>query len=619
MNILPKIAICTLTFLFILLPFESFSQEDRVFKKIWFEMVFKSSSHESFIKGIESIEATKWARGIKNAYPFSQALIMLAKDDIQKGAYMDARIKAQASSSLSPDYALPYIFMAKIDLIGKGNGFFSAVENLWKAVKVSLKSFPVFMSIIGNSLYYITLIILFVYGLFMIGVVVRVMTPLNHDIGHLLPYYFSEKVKWTFTVFVLIIPIILGIGILWLCFLYTAIFWFYLRRNEKFFAFVFVIFMIFAPIGISLYSTAVFSLKNPHFLHLIKVNEGFASDEDKKILVEWANNMGEIPEVFFTLGMLEKREDQLDEAIRYYKMAIDRDPSLAQAYNNLGNALFLRGKINEAVEAYKKALELNPESLASHYNLSQLLAMQYRFDESGEELERAVSIDPSKIFRIQTLSTLYGDRILIDETMDIKRYWAVAQRQFPEKALIREGIYRKLYGFGNIPSYPGYVFLILMMMIMVEIISQRVSFSIRCINCGGPVCFRCRRKKGEERLCHECTRLITYGERIDPDIKVLKSLQIKRFHRRERYIALFSSILIPGLGMIIKGKVGHGLLMVFLTFTIFILLFIKPPLHVPWILPVKEFSIGVYILIALFLIAYIANVRYVLKRLILWV
>ncbi len=621
MNIPQKARIISLyaSILIFFIPSNSFSQEDRIFKKIWFETVFKSSSTESLLKGVKSIEAKKCSLGIKNVYPYSQALIISAKEDIKKGLYREARMKVEASSFLSPDYISSYILMAKLDLMGRGGGFFSGIENIWKAIRVSLRNFPILMKLIGNFLYYFSLIILFVYGLFIIGVAVRVIAPLNHDVGHLLPYYFSEKIKWIFTIFMLTIPLILGLGILWLYFLYTCVLWFYLRKNEKIFGFVFVVFMILAPIGISIYSLAVFSLKSPHFLHLIVANEGLSSGEDKEALLEWLRDAEEIPEIYFTLGLVEKREGQLDNAIKYYRKAIDKDPFWAEAYNNLGNALFIQGNIKEAVEIYKKAVALGPERMASHYNLSQLYASLYNFDEAGKEMNKSISIDSSRIFRIQDLSALYGERILLDETLDMERYWGVAQRQFPEKVIVREEVFKKLYGFVSFPSYPAYVFSILMIMILVEIFSQKFDFSTKCINCGGAVCFRCRKKDRDEKFCHECIRLITYGERIDPDMRVLKSLQIKRFHRRERYLTLFSSILIPGLGMIIKGKLGRGLSMIFLSFTIIMLIFLNAPLQLPWILPIQKSSIGAYILITLFLIVYISNLRFVLKRLILWV
>ncbi|MBW4454872.1 MAG: tetratricopeptide repeat protein [Nostoc indistinguendum CM1-VF10] len=50
------------------------------------------------------------------------------------------------------------------------------------------------------------------------------------------------------------------------------------------------------------------------------------------------------------------------------------NPNLADAYNNLGNALSEQKKLDAAVTAYQKAIQLNPNLATAYYNLGIVLS-----------------------------------------------------------------------------------------------------------------------------------------------------------------------------------------------------------------------------------------------------
>ena len=52
----------------------------------------------------------------------------------------------------------------------------------------------------------------------------------------------------------------------------------------------------------------------------------------------------------------------------YYK-AIHLDPTMANAYTNLGNLLFRTGAVDDARALYEKAIEVDPSQAEGHYNL----------------------------------------------------------------------------------------------------------------------------------------------------------------------------------------------------------------------------------------------------------
>ena len=61
---------------------------------------------------------------------------------------------------------------------------------------------------------------------------------------------------------------------------------------------------------------------------------------------------------YYNLGVVIHEKRQLDEAITYYKKAIQIDPNLTDAYYNLGIALQEEEQFEEAITYYQKALRL---------------------------------------------------------------------------------------------------------------------------------------------------------------------------------------------------------------------------------------------------------------------
>lgn len=64
-----------------------------------------------------------------------------------------------------------------------------------------------------------------------------------------------------------------------------------------------------------------------------------------------------------------------NEAVLYYKKALEIDDHLSDVHYNLGNALYLNEVIDEAVKHYKAAIALNPKKPESYYNLGNALCV----------------------------------------------------------------------------------------------------------------------------------------------------------------------------------------------------------------------------------------------------
>ena len=56
------------------------------------------------------------------------------------------------------------------------------------------------------------------------------------------------------------------------------------------------------------------------------------------------------------------RPGRLDEAIDYYRKAVQLDPDYAWAHHNLANALRIKGRLDEAYDHYQQVIRLDPKN-----------------------------------------------------------------------------------------------------------------------------------------------------------------------------------------------------------------------------------------------------------------
>jgi Tfp pilus assembly protein PilF len=67
-------------------------------------------------------------------------------------------------------------------------------------------------------------------------------------------------------------------------------------------------------------------------------------------------------------GVAAAREDRWDEAVRYWRAALEQDPDSAAAHNNLAVALEKQGAWEEAGREYDAALRLDPANAEIRVN-----------------------------------------------------------------------------------------------------------------------------------------------------------------------------------------------------------------------------------------------------------
>jgi predicted O-linked N-acetylglucosamine transferase (SPINDLY family) len=122
-----------------------------------------------------------------------------------------------------------------------------------------------------------------------------------------------------------------------------------------------------------------------------------------------------VPEAWNNLGSALKDFNQPAEAAAAFERAIQLRPTYATAYNNLGNALSQLERFNEAERAFRRSLELNPNDHSTYSNLGFMLGSNGRLDEAVALCTRAVQIKPDFVAGYMNLGTAYHQQGKLDE------------------------------------------------------------------------------------------------------------------------------------------------------------------------------------------------------------
>ena len=103
-------------------------------------------------------------------------------------------------------------------------------------------------------------------------------------------------------------------------------------------------------------------------------------------------------EIYYnSLGNILKAQNNFDEALKMYEIALSKNPEYAEACYNLANLLQEKNKLDEAMEMYAKSLLLNPHNATAFYNLGIILHAKNRHNEAIAMYKKALAINPNYI------------------------------------------------------------------------------------------------------------------------------------------------------------------------------------------------------------------------------
>lgn len=100
------------------------------------------------------------------------------------------------------------------------------------------------------------------------------------------------------------------------------------------------------------------------------------------------------PEEHINLGVAYEKQGELDNALKEYKMASEKNPL---AYLYMGNVYLQKNDYDEAENYYKKAVEENPKNADAYNNLAWVYCLKKENLDEAETLAlKAIELNPQK-------------------------------------------------------------------------------------------------------------------------------------------------------------------------------------------------------------------------------
>lgn len=109
-----------------------------------------------------------------------------------------------------------------------------------------------------------------------------------------------------------------------------------------------------------------------------------------------SNNAG----LYNKLGLSELKSGQLIGARQHFNKAIKIDSRYADALNNLGAVAYVQKNYSSAAKYFKKALALSETSATYHVNLGAAWFAQDKLDRATAEYTRAIELDPGVFLQV---------------------------------------------------------------------------------------------------------------------------------------------------------------------------------------------------------------------------
>ena len=122
-------------------------------------------------------------------------------------------------------------------------------------------------------------------------------------------------------------------------------------------------------------------------------------------------------EAYKNLGNALFNQGKLEEAQACYKQVLILDPNYDIAYYHLGYAFHQQGLFEEAIAYYQQYLTLNPRDSTAYYNMGIVFHKQSRFEEAIASYEQALTLNPNSYEASNNLGAALEMQGKVDEAI----------------------------------------------------------------------------------------------------------------------------------------------------------------------------------------------------------
>jgi tetratricopeptide (TPR) repeat protein len=207
------------------------------------------------------------------------------------------------------------------------------------------------------------------------------------------------------TAILLLWPLALPSGVLWLPLFWSLLLWTYASASERA-----VLVAIWLLVGLA--PLLVTEQRRQVAVTLSPPVQAMESLQEHRLYGGLFTDLGalrallpESPAVKHLLADVHRTLNQWEVARSFYRQVLEKEPENTAALMNLGAYFFLKGDFGNAIQNFQKVATIEPTNAAAQFNLSQAYSESYLFDEMKRASEQARALDQDRVeFWVRNLS-----------------------------------------------------------------------------------------------------------------------------------------------------------------------------------------------------------------------
>ena len=499
--------------------------------------------------------------GIRDLTSMAGALDHEAQLQLEAKDPAEATRLADLAVALAPDAPSAHFALARVKISSDLSNVGDALGALRDGVGRAMGQSSTRLSFVGNLGAAVGLGLALAAVLGILGLALRPLRYALHDFHHLFPRGALPAQTTVLFVLLLLLPWAFKLGPLAeLCALAAASF-LYVSTSERVVMSLLLALLAAFPVLGGLGSRALVytgTLAEAED----RVQEGGPDAAESVARLETLEKNGQADAaVLFVLGLDAKRAGRYPQAIERYKKALALSPRLAEAQNDLGNALLISGDLEGARDAYLSAAQIAPDSATIHYNLAKASTrkaqLQNRERDVSDDIERGKAAT-SAVYRL--------DRSLMDRASDNRANLFVLDLELPSTAVAaaREGpaveasvtrqLRDQIWGSAAPGASEGFAAALVLGFWGLAFAGARLKPCAECSRCGRPVCARCDREVAGGTNCGQCHNAFVKKGAVDPSTRARKEASARKYQDRWLKGRRLASYLMAGMGHLLGGR-----------------------------------------------------------------
>jgi tetratricopeptide (TPR) repeat protein len=503
---------------------------------------------------------------------FAEAAVQSGNRELERKNPKEAMKYYNAAIALNPSQADAHYGQARSHFAQGIGQYQSGLAAAIRGFLAPRNSFGGKIYLYSKLLFVILATFIAISAVFAIILLLKYNRLLRHDAEERLSKKLSGPAANLLVWILIVLPVLLLLGPLWLIPFWLALFAPYGRTHERVLALICLALFIFVyPV----YSAVSKYVGGTSDTLVVSYMNAISAGPNPKIVSDFEKYVNQNPadrDARIMLAYLYKNNEMYEEASVVLQRMILDAPDDSRAPNNLAVICFAQGETEYAVRLTQKASQLSPRNAIYKYNLSKMFRSKFNFEQAKKYLDEAKAADPLMFRRGEPSA----QNVLLDAIPS-----AVYVRNRLQNQL---GDPRQLFKspFSAIPAALFLIALILCWRIREE------SHAHRCIKCGQAFCKKCQTSDRSYGFCIQCLHIFVKKDGVSPVSRKEKMAQIDTYSSKQRWLRFASAIVVPGSCDMYEGRIVWGVITMLLWF-----LSLAVALFMVMVAPLSTFESGV--------------------------